>query len=206
MRVYDISQEVFGCKVYPGDPAPEGKRVAKMEEGSAYNLTAFSMCAHNGTHVDAPFHFFADGRTVESISLEKCVGYALVASVRGSLSATAAEELWRRAKETSPDGAARLLLKGKVTVTNEAAETLARLGTALVGVESQTVGPEDAPLAAHLVLLGAETVLLEGVRLAAVPDGNYLLCAAPLALGGADGAPCRAVLICMDGMDQNAFV
>lgn len=144
MRVYDISQEVFGCKVYPGDPAPEGKRVAKMEEGSAYNLTAFSMCAHNGTHVDAPFHFFADGRTVESISLEKCVGYALVASVRGPLSATVAEELWRRAKETSPDGAARLLLKGKVTVTNEAAETLARLGTALVGVESQTAGPEDA--------------------------------------------------------------
>ena len=23
MKIYDISQEVFSCQVYPGDPAPE---------------------------------------------------------------------------------------------------------------------------------------------------------------------------------------
>ena len=68
-------------------------------------------------------------------------------------------------------------------------------GIRLYGNESQTVGPEDAPKEVHLIMLGAEVVLLEGIRLAEVPDGVYLLDAAPINLGGADGAPCRAILI-----------
>ena len=67
----------------------------------------------------------------------------------------------------------------------------------LIGNESQTVGPEDAPMQVHLTLLGAEVVLLEGIRLGGVPDGVYLLSAAPISLGGSDGAPCRAILIDM---------
>ena len=47
----------------------------------------------------------------------------------------------------------------------------------------------------HLILLGAEKVLLEGLRLGRVPDGRYFLSALPLNLGDADGAPCRAVLM-----------
>jgi arylformamidase len=65
----------------------------------------------------------------------------------------------------------------------------------LLGNESQTVGPEDAPMEVHLILLGAGAVLLEGIRLADVPEGVYLLNAAPLDLSGADGSPCRALLI-----------
>ena len=68
-------------------------------------------------------------------------------------------------------------------------------GILLLGNESQTVGPEDAPMAVHLIMLGAKIVLLEGIRLADVPAGSYLLDAAPINLGGSDGAPCRAVLI-----------
>ena len=44
-------------------------------------------------------------------------------------------------------------------------------------------------------MLGAEIVLLEGIRLSEVEDGIYLLNAAPINLGGADGAPCRAILM-----------
>ena len=72
---------------------------------------------------------------------------------------------------------------------------LAGRGILLYGNESQTVGPENAPMAVHKILLGAEIVLLEGIRLKSVPEGVYLLSAAPLDLGGAEGAPCRAVLI-----------
>ena len=57
------------------------------------------------------------------------------------------------------------------------------------------MGPENAPMEVHLIMLGAEIVLLEGIRLEAVPAGVYLLHAAPLNLGGADGAPCRATLM-----------
>ena len=65
----------------------------------------------------------------------------------------------------------------------------------LLGNEGQTVGPEDAPMQVHLILLKQEIVLLEGIVLKDVPEGRYFLSAAPLNLGGADGAPCRAYLI-----------
>jgi kynurenine formamidase len=86
MKIYDISQEVFSCSVYPGDPAPKRERLCSMEQGSLYNLTAFSMCAHNGTHVDAPFHFLKDGKTVEQIPTEQVVGYAFVSTHEGEIS------------------------------------------------------------------------------------------------------------------------
>ena len=60
MKIYDISQEVLGCRVYPGDPAPQKRVLSSIEAGDLYNLTAFSMCAHNGTHIDAPSHFLED--------------------------------------------------------------------------------------------------------------------------------------------------
>ena len=80
-------------------------------------------------------------------------------------------------------------------MTEEAAEVFADAGILLFGNESQTVGPLDAPMKVHLIMLGAEIVLLEGIRLGEVEEGIYLLNAAPLNLGGADGAPCRAVLM-----------
>ena len=54
-------------------------------------------------------------------------------------------------------------------------------------------------MATHLLLLGADMVLLEGVRLSEVPEGCYFLCAAPINLGGAEGAPCRAMLLEIGG-------
>ena len=40
MKIYDISQEVFGCQVYPDDPLPEKKILKSMNKGEVYNLTA----------------------------------------------------------------------------------------------------------------------------------------------------------------------
>ena len=79
MKIYDISQGVFNCEIYPGDPAPEKKLLCSMEKGDLYNLTVFSMCAHNGTHIDAPRHFLKDGKAVDALDLEALVGIAYVA-------------------------------------------------------------------------------------------------------------------------------
>ena len=192
MKIYDISQEVFSCKVFPGDPAPERDVLCSMEDEEFYNLTAFYMCAHNGTHVDAPFHFVRDGKTIDEVGLEPFVGSAYVAEHEGVVTAEDAKFMLQKAEG---DAAKRLLIKGDAEVSLEAAEVFAKAGLLLVGNESQTVGPEDAPMAVHLVLLKAGVALLEGIRLEQVPEGTYLLNAAPLNLGGADGAPCRAVLI-----------
>ena len=192
MKIYDISQEIFSCKVFPGDPAPERDVLCSMEDGEFYNLTAFYMCAHNGTHVDAPFHFVRDGKTIDEVGLEPFVGSAYVAEHEGVVTAEDAKFMLQKAEG---DAAKRLLIKGDAEVSLEAAEVFAKAGLLLIGNESQTVGPEDAPMAVHLVLLKAGVALLEGIRLEQVPEGTYLLNAAPLNLGGADGAPCRAVLI-----------
>ena len=88
-------------------------------------------------------------------------------------------------------------------MTEEAAKVFAEARILLFGNESQTVGPTDAPMAVHLIMLGAGIVLLEGIRLTDVPEGVYLLHAAPLNLGGSDGAPCRATLIADECIEKS---
>lgn len=195
MKIYDISQEVFGCQVYPGDPTPKKRVISSMEKGDLYNLTAFSMCAHNGTHIDAPFHFIKDGKTVDSVSLDTFIGMAYVAEYNGIVSADDATEILEKAKKQNSEVAKRILIKGDAEVSAKAAKVFAESNILLLGNESQTVGPENAPMEVHLILLGAGAVLLEGIRLAEVSEGVYFLNAAPLNLSGADGSPCRAILI-----------
>ena len=178
--------------VYPGDPTPEKKVISSMAEGDLYNLSAFSMCAHNGTHIDSPFHFINDGKTVEQIEIEKFAGFCYVAEFDGVLSRHDADNIIKKAGEKFGK---RILIKGDATVSEEAAEVFSESGIYLLGNESQSVGPEDAPMSVHLKLLKKDIVLLEGIRLENVNEGGYLLCAAPLKLKGADGAPCRAILI-----------
>ena len=98
MKIYDISQEVFGCEVYPDDPMPEKTMLRSMQKGEVYNLTAFRMCAHNGTHIDAPFHFIQDGKTVDEICLEAFVGMSYVAEHRGIVTGDDAAEITEKAK------------------------------------------------------------------------------------------------------------
>lgn len=190
MKIYDISQEVFSCKVYPGDPKPEKQILCATEKGDLYNLTAFSMCAHNGTHVDVPFHFLGDGKTVDQVALDVFVGDCYVARHDGDVTAASAVAIMQRAK-----GASRVLIAGKSTVTAEGAQVFAKSGICLLGNESQTVGPENAPMQVHKILLEQDIALLEGVVLTDVPEGRYFLNAAPLNLADADGGPCRAYLI-----------
>ena len=194
MKLYDISQEVFSCAVYPGDPSPEKALHCATAKGDLYNLTAFSMCAHNGTHIDAPFHFLQEGKTVEKMDLSVFVGNCFVARCRGAVTAAGAARILDRS-----GGAERILIAGEATVTLEAAEVFAGAGILLLGGESQSVGPEEAPMEVHLALLGRGIALLEGLVLADIPEGRYFLSAAPLNLAGADGAPCRAYLIGRDG-------
>jgi len=190
MKIYDITQELFSCKTFPGDPVPVKETPCSMDKGDLYNMTAFSMCAHNGTHVDTPFHFLNDGKKIDQVGLEPFVGSCYVTRHEGNVTAEDAEKILNRAGSIQ-----RILIAGAATVTEAAAHVFAERELKLLGNESQTVGPENAPMQVHRILLASGMVLLEGVVLHAVPEGNYFLSAAPLNLGGAEGAPCRAYLI-----------
>lgn len=189
----DISQEVFSCNVYPGDPQPKRDTLLRIRDGAMCNLTGLAMCAHNGTHVDAPYHFIDSGKTIDQMGLEPYVGTCYVARHEGEVLAGDAQRILEAARQAG--AAERILIAGRATVMPEAAEVFAQAGTRLIGNESQTVGPLEAPREVHLILLGAGCVLLEGIVLTGVSEGRYFLSAAPLNLGGCDGAPCRAFLI-----------
>ena len=205
MKIYDISQEVFNCTVFPGDPQPERIQMQKIAAGDVCNLTGINMCAHNGTHVDAPYHFIDGAKTIDQVDLGRFIGLAYVTAFNGQIAAKDAEHIIEKAKEADKEhpisydrASDRILVKGNAVVTEEAAKVFAKEHIMLFGNESQTVGPEDAPKAVHMTMLSEEIVLLEGIRLTDVPEGIYMLNAAPINLGGADGAPCRAVLMSVE--------
>ena len=191
--IIDISQEVLSCKVWPGNPAPQAQRLKSLAQGGSSNLSAFSMCAHNGTHADAPYHFVEGGKTIGQMPLETFVGDCYVARQEGDVTAEDAEAILQKARDAS--AAQRILIAGKATVTEAAAQVFAKADILLLGNESQTFGPESGPRQVHLILLGAGLALLEGLVLTNVEEGRYFLSAAPLNLGSFEGAPCRAILI-----------
>ena len=192
-QIIDISQEVFSCDVYPGDPKPVMIPQVRMADGALYNLSALNMCVHNGTHVDAPYHFIREGKTIDRIPLESMVGDCYLVRHEGNVTGGDAAVILKKAADAGAPG--RILIAGPATVTEDAARVFAEGGILLIGNEGQTIGPENAPMQVHLILLGAGVVLLEGIVLKGVPEGKYFLNAAPLQLSGSDGSPCRAWLM-----------
>ena len=188
MKIYDISQELFSSRLFPGDSPPTFHRVSQISNGDMCTVTKINMSVHNGTHVDAPCHFIEGGKTIDQMDLSQFIGFAKLVEATGVL---------RRADvlNMTVDAPKKIILKGDVELTVEAAEAFVESGVELIGLESVSIGPVHAPQPVHMVLLGAEIIALEGLNLSEVPVGNYFLNAAPLKLAGSDGAPCRAVLI-----------
>ena len=187
MRIYDITRELFSAPVYPGDPVPTLNRIMTMEEGEDYTISSFSACCHNGTHMDAPLHAIAGGKSMAELPLASMVGPCVVATVTEPVTDVSAF-----------CGKERILLRtdGCAAMTAEGAAALAEQGVLLVGVDDISwAADEETELAVHRTLLGAGVLLLEGITLEGVPDGAYTLAALPLKLQGADGAPVRAVLL-----------
>ena len=194
----------------------EGESVAIVgESGSGKSVltkTFSGMLEENGKISNGSIEF--EGRDLAKLKGAKVAALSAIAcpaSFEGFLEELGATLVWKdhyadHHRYTSQEildfinqakaaGAERILIAGDVTVTPEAAEVFARSGIRLLGNEGQTIGPENAPMQVHLILLRREIALLEGIVLQAVPEGHYFLSAAPLNLGGCDGAPCRACLI-----------
>jgi arylformamidase len=176
--IIDISKPLFETKAFPGDPIPN-KNLVKNAPEHGYNLTEISLCVHNGTHIDAPFHFINEGVGVDKLPLDVLYGKCTVKEWDGQI----------------PENCERLIIKGEHIITPSEAELIVKSGVKLVGVELQSVGDPDSPTETHVILLGAGIIPLEGLSLNNVTAGEYTLCAFPLNLGHSDGSPVRAVLI-----------
>ena len=204
MSFHDISLKLSGETVrWVTAPPFELEERRRMSKGDPNNSSALNMSVHSGTHIDAPFHFVADGNTIDQLPLERFIGPALVYAVEAERYITKEHVAGIRL-----DGATRVLFKTKnsallrkqeydpdfVAISVEAAQSLVELGVELVGLDYLSVAHADEQVPVHRAFLDHGVVLLEGIDLSAVAPGRYELMCLPIPLGDSDGAPCRAVL------------
>ncbi len=202
----DISRPVReGMAVWPGDPPTRLRRVQDMAAGDACTVTAIEMCAHAGTHLDAPSHYLPDGPDIAAMPVETGVGPARVIAVADPRAITPDELaghairrgerlLFKTANSTRPP-ATDAFSPDFVHVTAEAARFLAGRKVRLVGIDAPSVGAVGGDGdEVHRLLLAAGVWLLEGLDLSRAFPGPVRLVCLPLRIPGADGAPARAVV------------
>lgn len=209
MRTYDITLTITpDMPVWPGDPPVALERVSKIEEGANANVSRVEMGVHTGTHVDAPFHFLADGKTVEDLPLKLLVGRAYVIHLDDSIDSITAEIL---EAADIPPRTRRVLMRTRnskqwvkgykpfiedfVGIEDDAAHYLVQKGVKLVGVDYLSVAPFGNSTPTHQTLLKAGVVIVEGLNLSQVSQGRYNFYCLPLKLAHSDGAPARAILM-----------
>jgi arylformamidase len=205
-RVIDVSvPNGPGQHVYPGDPEPTLQAVHRIRDGAAANVTLITMGSHTGTHVDAPHHFIEDGPRLGQVALDRMVGEALVADLRGRavIDAAALEGVETRPgdillcrTDNSERWAAPSFQRDFVYFSDDAAEVILQRQLRAVGLDYLSIerfGSTDFPV--HHRLLSAGVFIIEGLDLRQADPGRYVLVCLPLKFPDLDGAPARAVLL-----------
>ncbi|MBA4385708.1 MAG: cyclase [Anaerolinea sp.] len=208
MKIYDVSLTIReGMPVWPGDEQVVLQRRTKIEEGAHANVSFLHLSVHTATHVDAPFHFLADGSKVDEMPLDVLVGPVQLVEVPDSVKVINAEVI---AGLSIADEPKRLLFKtsnshywdldtdefqtGFVGIDLSGSEELVKRGIKLVGIDYLSASPYKVSKPTHDVLLGSSMIIIEGLDLREVKAGFYNIYCLPLKLHGADGAPARVIL------------
>ena len=174
-----------------------------------YNITQLSLSTHQGTHLDAPYHFFDDGRTVDKLDLRKCTGPAEVLDLPGlkpkyNLAVKDIKPFEKRITQGS-----RIILRTNwwrkfpakeyffdgPMISPELAKWFVRKKISMLGLETPGVHPVEWEKV-HKILLKAEIVIVEGLAyLNKLKKDKVFFIAAPLKIKGRDGSPVRAIVI-----------
>jgi len=192
--------------IWPGCKGIRITPTMSMDEGDLYNVSRLNCNLHTGTHVDAPRHFLQNGTTVEQLPLDVLIGPSYVAHLPDAADITAGD----LTDLNLPSGIERLLLRTRnselwaakttefrkdfVALTYDAAQWIVDRGINLIGVDYLSVQRYSDDSRTHQILLGTDTILLEGINLSNVKSGFYELICLPLRLVGAEASPVRAIL------------
>ena len=193
--------------VYAGDAPMKFDFLKDMRKGDGFTLSAYSLGAHSGTHIDAPMHFIRDGAPIDRVPLEPLIGPARIIDIPDSVQSISAAELVKHDWK----GAERVIFRTRSSlhgwmhsptfhrdfayVAPDAAQQLADAGVKLVGVDYISAEQFGAPAPlTHRTLLGKGIPIVEGFQLDSIPAGDYDLIVLPMKVGGHEGAPARAVL------------
>lgn len=206
-KLIDLSMDIYhGAPTFAFDPKC-AVIVHNTTESIGYNITQLSMSTHQGTHLDAPFHFLDDGKTVEQLDLSKCIGEALLVDLshKQPKEAITVQDFAPFADRIGEG--TRLIYRTDwhkqfphkhyfsdfPYMTVELAEWLAARKIALIGMDVPTPNPTDFD-PVHKILLRAEIVIVEGLaHLGDIGTDSFFFMAAPLRIRGRDGSPVRAL-------------
>jgi arylformamidase len=206
--IYDVTVPITNTMpVWPGDPAVQLRRQSHESKDHSHSvtLTDIRISSHTGTHFDAPFHMISGGKRLHEFSLDTLVGKATVFEVPATRSIGSSE-----LAKFNWNGVDRVLFKTDnsshwqdekfyeefVYLQPDAAEFLAERGMRLVGIDYLSIDKfESDSHPTHRILLTKNILIIEGLNLDNVPQGEYMLYALPLNLRDADGSPGRVILI-----------
>jgi arylformamidase len=202
MRLYDITPLVSAeLAVWPGDTPCSRRVLLELAHGDAVTLSTLEATVHLGAHADAESHYDTRGRTIERHALEPYLGACCVLHVDVARGERIAESVAERVTArrvllrtgTFPDP--RRFNEDFSALSVALVDALGARGVQLVGVDTPSVDLfASKDLAAHLACRRNRIVILEGLVLADVPEGEYELIALPLKLAGFDASPVRAIL------------
>lgn len=211
-QYFDISVSIRpDLPVWEGDPPVAIHQAASITRGDIANVSRLDIGAHTGTHIDAPVHFVPGRKGIDLLELETLIGPAYVADLTNVSHEIHADDFQRA---NIPAGTRRLLCKTTnselwskhptsfyrdfIGISADGAGWLVDHGIGLVGVDYLGVERFEmvnngAPT--HHKLLEAGVIIVEGLNLANIAQGEYTLICLPVKIQNADGAPCRAVLM-----------
>jgi arylformamidase len=193
-----------GVVRWPGDREFEMRREASLESGDECNLSSFSMCAHTGTHVDAPLHYLSGGASLDAAPFDVLIGGARVvetdaarigAKELAESGLAAAERVLFKTRNSGTEWHHRAFTPEFAHLTPDGARFLVNRGVRLAGIDYLSIGGADEEGAeTHRILLEGGVWILEAVCLYGVAPGHYELVCLPLRIMGIEGAPARAIL------------
>jgi len=207
MNIYDISVPIrAGMPIYEGDPGVEIDAWSSLAKGDSANVSYLHFGAHTGTHVDAPAHFIEGARKIDAVSVDVLIGPARVVRVPDQINEIDSEFI----ASQNLDRVERVLFHTRNSgfwkedfrrdfthLLPDAAQLLVDKGVKLVGTDYLSIEKfHSGDHRTHKTLLSNDVVIVEGLNLSEVPEGDYELICMPLRIadGAGDGAPARVVL------------
>ena len=212
-KVMDLSQPIYhNC---PGwaDYAPARISADYIRVKDGFNAETVQFNTHTGTHIDVPYHFFDDGKTIDQVSPELFMGTAAFLDLRykEADSPIGVEDLKPLADQFK--GAEIVVLNTgwgqKRGMTEEyyfkwpyldgpGAQFLLAQKIRAVGCDTLSIGGWGSPekgRPCHEALLGAGAIIIEEMLIpeAVMDKKQRLISFFPLLLKGCGGSPVRAV-------------
>jgi arylformamidase len=199
---------------FPGNPAVEIFVQATIPTDhpvgvpGAMNVSRIHTGLHVGTHMDAPFHFYHQGGTIDQIALANAVGPAALINLgqKGAKTEITVEELLPQ-QETITRTRRLVLNTGWAShwgqadyftehpvISADAARLIVDWGVVLVGIDTPSV--DTHPYPAHFALLGNNVLIVENLtNLDRIAQPVFQLIALPLKITARDASPVRAVAV-----------